>query len=397
LDGSRNPFTGTSQEAIDILEAMLRDVVSKQMISDVELGAFLSGGIDSSIIVSFMQSQSTSPVKTFTIGFHEHDYNEAEYAKAVAEHLGTDHTELYVSPQKALEVIPRLPLIFDEPFSDSSQIPTYLISEMTRRHVTVSLSGDAGDELFGGYGRYSKALQLRNRIPQGNGSIKLLLSKLSAMMAEMDRKHDDNWWQLSDLLAAKNSIEFYRPRVSHWKRPESVVIEGKASPTTFDDSAIQSNPIDCFISTMMFMDVMTYLPDDILVKLDRSSMANSLETRVPFLDHRVVEFAFKLPMSMKIRGEKTKWVLRELLHRYVPDELVERPKKGFSIPIDSWLRGPLRDWAESLLSETRLHDGGYLNPRPIRRKWSEHLSGRCNWQYHLWDVLMFQSWLEHAR
>jgi asparagine synthase (glutamine-hydrolysing) len=304
---------------------------------------------------------------------------------------------LYVSPQQSLDVIPRLPLIYDEPFSDSSQIPTFLVSEMTRRHVTVCLSGDAGDELFGGYSRYSKALKWRKRIPQALEPVKTLLSKLASVIAEVDHKRDDNWWQLSDLLAARDSVEFYRPRVSHWKRPERVVINGITSPTIFDDHSTEINSHDDLNAVMMLLDTMTYLPDDILVKLDRAAMSVSLEARVPFLDHRVVEFAWTLPMSMKIHGDQTKWILRQLLYKYIPRELVERPKKGFSIPIGSWLKGPLRDWAESLLSEARLLNEGYLDPKLIRRKWAEHLSGQHDWQHHLWDVLMFQTWLEHSR
>ncbi|MGE0190235.1 MAG: asparagine synthase (glutamine-hydrolyzing) [Steroidobacteraceae bacterium] len=395
--GYLDPFTGSPSEAIDTLDVTLREAISQQMLSDVALGAFLSGGVDSSTVVALMQAQSSRPVRTFTIGFHESGYNEAEHAKAVSRYLGTEHTELYVSPQQALDIIPRLPLLYDEPFSDSSQIPTFLLSEMTRQTVTVCLSGDAGDELFGGYGRYTKALQLRKRIPQALKPVRSLLSKLASIMAGMDAVRDDNWWQLSDLLASRNMTEFYRPRVSHWKRPERVVINGIIPPTVFDEMSTEVESYNDFVAVMMVLDTMTYLPDDILVKLDRAAMGVSLETRIPYLDHRVVEFAWTLPMSMKIRGDQTKWILRQLLYRYVPKELVERPKKGFSIPIDVWLRGPLREWAESLLSEPRLRNEGYFDPKPIRRKWAEHLSGQHNWQYHLWDILMFQSWLEHVR
>jgi asparagine synthase (glutamine-hydrolysing) len=410
-DGLAHPYAGTPADAVEALETLLRDAVGKQMVADVPLGAFLSGGVDSSAIVALMQAQSSRPVKTFTIGFHEQGYNEAEHAKAVARHLGTDHTELYVTPRQALDVIPRLPLIYDEPFSDSSQIPTFLVSQMTRQHVTVSLSGDAGDELFGGYNRYVLGQRLwkrLNRLPvrvrkamagmitgvssQGwnrlLGPVQTLLPKNLAQANIGDKLHKG-----AEVMAAKTPVDLYRQLVSHWSHPAGVVIGAAEARTVLTETGSQPET-DHFVHHMMALDLLTYLPDDILTKVDRAAMGVSLETRVPLLDHRVVEFAWRLPLDYKLRDGEGKWPLRQVLYKYVPRELIERPKMGFGVPIDSWLRGPLRDWAEDLLGETRLQQEGYFNPAPIRRKWAEHLSGKRNWQYHLWDVLMFQAWLE---
>lgn len=409
--GVAEPFTGSADEAAAHLDTLLRDAVKLRMEADVPLGAFLSGGIDSSTVVALMQAQGDRPVKTFTIGFHEAAYNEAEDAKAVARHLGTEHTELYVTPGEAMAVIPRLPALYDEPFADSSQIPTFLVSELARRHVTVSLSGDAGDELFGGYNRYFWGRSIWQRIgwmPRGmRGAAARALTVLPPEAWETvfrmtgpvlpgkikQRSPGDKLHKLAEILAVNDPETMYLGLVSHWKDPASLAVGASEPPTVLTDRSQWADLPD-FTQRMMYLDTVTYLPDDILVKVDRASMGVSLEGRIPFLDHRVVEFAWRLPLSMKVRDGQGKWLLRQVLYGYVPRGLIERPKMGFGVPIDAWLRGPLRDWAESLLAERRLRAEGFLHPRPIREKWAEHLSGRRNWQYHLWDVLMFQAWLE---
>jgi len=410
-DGMAQPFTGSPDEAVEALDKLLRDAVAKQMVADVSLGAFLSGGVDSSAIVALMQAQSSRPVKTFTIGFHEEGYNEAEQAKAVARHLGTDHTELYVTSRQALDVIPRLPSLYDEPFSDSSQIPTFLVSQMTRQHVTVSLSGDAGDELFGGYNRYvlgQRYWDKLSRLPVGlrwvlaqiimgispHGWNRLLGPVQTVLPKGLAQANiGEKLYKGAAAMAAKTPADLYRLLVSHWPQPADLLHGATEPPTVLTATGLQPQTSH-FVHQMMALDLLTYLPDDILVKVDRAAMGVSLETRVPLLDHRVVEFAWRLPLGYKLRDGVGKWPLRQVLYKYVPKELIERPKMGFGVPIDSWLRGPLRDWAENLLDESRLRQEGYFNPAPIRQKWAEHLSGRRNWQYHLWDVLMFQAWLE---
>jgi len=409
--GSREPFAGSEQEALDRLDALLRDAVKTRMVADVPLGAFLSGGIDSSTVVALMQAQSDRPVKTFSIGFGEQGYDEARYAKAVARHLGTEHTELYVAPQDALDVIPALPTMFDEPFSDSSQVPTYLVSELARRHVTVSLSGDGGDELFAGYPRYALGRDLWRRLGwmptslrRGIGAMLLALPKglLDATlfwMAPMFNRYGrmgspgDKFKKLAEILAQPDAEALYHEIVSHWKRPAEVV-RGAAEPRTRLTSREGWPILPDLTQRMMYLDSVTYLPDDILVKVDRASMAVSLEARVPILDHRVVEFAWRLPMELKVRDGGVKWALRQVLYRYVPRELIDRPKMGFGVPLDAWLRGPLREWGESLLAEKRLRAEGIFEPEPIRTKWREHQAGERNWHYYLWDVLMFQAWME---
>ena len=409
--GVTHPFEGSESTAVSALEALLKDAVGQQMVADVPLGAFLSGGVDSSTVVALMQAQSSRPVKTFTIGFHEEGYDEAPHAKSVARHLGTEHTELYVMPKEAMSVIPRLPVLYDEPFSDSSQIPTFLVSELARRHVTVSLSGDGGDELFGGYNRYFWATNIWRRVgwaPQPMRSalagalMALPPSAWNGVFMSLSRFLPVGWryanpgdklHKLAEVLAVRTPEEIYLGLVSHWKQPTEVVRGSHEPPTVLTDPARWADLPD-FEQRMMYLDQMTYLPDDILTKVDRAAMGVSLETRVPFLDHRVVEFAWSLPLSMKIRHGQGKWLLRQVLYRHVPKELMERPKMGFGVPIDMWLRGPLKGWAEELLDEARLQREGYFNPHPIRRKWAEHLTGRRNWSYYLWDVLMFQAWLE---
>ncbi len=401
--GVTHPFAGTPDEAVSALEALLLDAVGQQMMADVPLGAFLSGGIDSSTVVALMQAQSARPVRTFSIGFHEEGYNEAEHAKAIAKHLGTDHTELYVTPEQALAVIPKLSSLYSEPFADSSQIPTFLVSQLARQHVTVSLSGDAGDELFCGYNRYQMTAGLWGKVSCLPHPLRqLAASAVTALppgvwdklggLLPMSRV-GDKLHKGAALLGSRSVADLYRGMVSHWSDPASVVI-GATEPATVLTSLPPALQGLGDVERMMSLDMLSYLPDDILVKVDRAAMGVSLETRVPFLDHRVVEFAWSLPLAYKLRGGVTKWPLRQVLYRYVPHELIERPKMGFGVPIDSWLRGPLREWAETLLAEPRLRTEGYFDPAPIRQKWAEHLSGKRNWQYHLWDVLMFQSWLE---
>ncbi len=412
--GVANPFAGSDSEAIDALEEILTDAVGRQMMADVPLGAFLSGGVDSSTVVALMQAQSPRPVKTFTIGFHEAGYDEAGHAKAVAAHLGTDHTELYISAEQAMAVIPALPTMYDEPFSDSSQIPTFLVSQLARERVTVSLSGDGGDELFGGYNRYAITARLWNGLGYVPPALREMMAKglnvVSLNSWNRIASAVENWLPRSarptqlgnfphkaaGVLASRSPEELYFRLVSHWQKPESVVLGGHEPPTLVTSDAPDLEGLDD-VQRMMALDIMTYLPDDILVKLDRAAMAVSLEARVPFLDHRVVEFAWHLPQVMKIRRGQTKWALRQVLSRHVPSSLIERQKKGFGIPLDAWLRGPLRGWAEDMLDESRLMREGYFDPAPIRWRWKEHLSGRRNWQHHLWDVLMFQAWLESQR
>lgn len=408
--GVANLLKATDVEITDQLEELLKSAVRQQMLADVPLGAFLSGGIDSSTIVALMQAQSARPVKTFSVGFHEAGYNEAVHAKAVAEHLGTDHTELYVTPQQALDVIPKLPALYCEPFADSSQIPTFLVSQLARRHVTVSLSGDAGDELFCGYSRYPQARNLWGKVspiprglrhslaslirvlPQGCWPLLQTLVRPALPTSLKYANLGDKAKKGVELLAATSVDELYALLVSHW-RSEHLVIGANEPATHLRGDFLALNGLDD-IQRMMALDAITYLPGDILTKVDRAAMGVSLETRVPFLDHRVVEFAWRIPQSMKLKDGVGKWILRQVLYRHVPQELIERPKMGFGVPIDSWLRGSLRDWAESLLDESRLRQEGFFNPAPIRQKWAEHLSGKRNWQHHLWDVLMFQAWLE---
>lgn len=381
-------------QAIDALETVLSTAVKGQMLSDVSLGAFLSGGIDSSTIVSLMQKQSTQPVRTFAIGFHEKGYNEAEHAKAVAKHLGTQHTELYVTAEDALAVVPSLAELYDEPFADSSQIPTTLVARMARRDVTVALSGDGGDELFGGYSRYFRVQRWWDQCAKVPGPLRWPAGWALATSARLPGR---GAWRgkvgkMGELLQTRSKTEFYRHFVSYWANPAEAVVGGDEPATPFSEP-FQGTTYDA----MMELDAATYLPDDILVKVDRAAMAASLETRVPMLDHRVYEFAWSLPLQYKIRRGTGKWALRELLYRHVPRELVDRPKKGFGVPLAAWLRGPLRDWGEALLDESRLRQQGLFHPEPILRKWREHQSRHRDWSTHLWGVLMTQAWLDRYR
>jgi asparagine synthase (glutamine-hydrolysing) len=401
----RNDPAPDAQEATDRLDGLLRDSVKLRMIADVPLGAFLSGGIDSSTVVALMQAQSTRPVKTFSIGFHEGGYDEAHCAKQVAAHLGTDHTEFYVEPRHALDVIPHLADWFDEPFADPSQIPTYLVSELTRKHVTVALSGDGGDELFAGYNRYvwaerlARAVNLVPRPLRGASATALRAlapqtwNRLFAFVPASWRPAlpGDKLHKITTLLDNPQPDAIYRRLVSQWERPDEIAAAGQEPRGPLWDPTIAQDFPD-LVPRMQFLDMITYLPDDILTKVDRATMAVGLEGRVPLLDHRVVAYSWSLPLEFKLRGGRSKWLLRQVLDRYVPRPLIDRPKMGFGVPIDAWLRGPLREWAESLLTPARLASDGFVRVEPVRRAWQEHLEGSRNWQYPLWTVLMLQAW-----
>ncbi len=405
--GNSNQISLDEENIKNDFEKLLKLSVKQKMISDVPLGAFLSGGIDSSTIVALMQSQSNYPIKTFTIGFKEDDFNEANYSKKIAKHLGTDHTELYFSSKEALEVIPKLPSIYDEPFSDNSQIPSFILSQLTKQHVKVALSGDGGDELFCGYNRYISINNWSKKFDLFPKSLRKILSYTARTISPY------NWDKILKLLPvlnqntnfeqkinkgtraleANNLPDLYNIIFSNWQNPTDVVINSREPGTLLSKFKTELPMLNNY-EKMMVLDLITYLPSNILVKVDRASMASSLEARVPLLDHKLVEYAWKIPHTLKMRNGKGKWILRQILNNYVPKNLTERPKMGFGIPIGNWLRGPLRDWAENLLSEKRLTQDGYLNTKLIRYKWKAHLSKKNNWQYDLWNVLMFQAWID---
>ena len=401
--GLATPFADSDEARVEQLDALLRDAVADQMVADVPLGAFLSGGIDSSLIVALMQAQSTRPVRTFTIGFHESAFDEAPHAEAVARHIGTEHTTMFVTPQDALDVIPRLPSIYNEPFADASQIPTVLVSKLAREHVTVALSGDGGDELFGGYSRYPLAMRAWPRLTQvpysmrratramvtavGAGTWNRALGPTGLVERGVtgDRIH-----KLATLIDTRTFPDFYFHLVSAWRRPQDVL------PGVMERETAIRAPFDAgrggLLADMMFRDQVSYLPDDILVKVDRAAMAASLETRAPFLDHRVAEYAWKLPANCWQRDGRGKWIVRQVLDRYVPRQLIDRPKQGFGVPIAEWLRGPLRDWADDLLSPEALRCDGIFRAEPVLQTWKEHRDGTRNWASSLWHLLMFQAW-----
>ncbi|MBE0575228.1 MAG: asparagine synthase (glutamine-hydrolyzing) [Desulfuromonadales bacterium] len=414
IDGGSSRIEEVNEyEAIEELESLLKETIKNQMISDVPLGAFLSGGVDSSTVVALMQSMCDQPIKTFTIGFNEKEYDESLNAKAVAAHLGTEHTEFLVTEKECLAVIPELPGIFDEPFSDPSQIPTLLLSMVTRDHVTVSLSGDGGDELFSGYNRYFLADEIWNKIGDVNCFTKNALSiliqktpdkfldyvfkcftrKLSKYGREGSVSHKLK--SFSSLLSSLNRNDLYERILSINKHPNEIL---NCKYNTSDINVLTDSPsLDNFIDCMSYFDQITYLPDDILVKLDRTSMNFSLETRVPLLDHRILEFSWRIPRKLKVRNGQGKWILRQVLEKHVPRHLIDHPKRGLGVPLRSWLRGYLREWSESLLNEQKLNREGIFCTKAIRQKWDEHISGKKNCEGMLWNILMFQAWLDNEK
>jgi asparagine synthase (glutamine-hydrolysing) len=409
IDGKNNQINQSDLEIQKELERYLKLSVKQQMLSDVPVGAFLSGGIDSSTIVSLMQEQSTKPIKTFAIGFNEAQFNEAQHAKKIARYLNTDHTELYFSPKMAMNEIPNLPDIYDEPFSDNSQIPSILLSRLAKNQVTVALSGDGADELFLGYNRYHSINNLFKNLNLLPRSIKKFFEKRIKSISNKNwnklfeplpffKKYKNHIYKTKflNILQNKNLLELYFVLCSHWQNPDQVVINSKEPDTFYNDLDIVLHNLENF-DKMMYIDQSTYMPNDILVKVDRASMASSLEIRIPFLNHKLIEYAWKIPNTLKSKNSKGKWILREILKNYIPDHLTNRPKMGFGIPLDTWLRGPLRDWAENLLNGTKLSQGGFLNKELVRNKWEDFISKKSNFQYDLWNILMFQAWLDRNK
>ncbi len=412
--GFCNSFSNSEDLVLSELEAVLLKSVSRRMFADVPLGSFLSGGIDSSLIVALMQATTSNKVKTFSIGFHDRRYNEAEAAKKIAKHLGTEHTEFYLTAKDSLDVIPKLPQLFDEPFGDSSQIPTYLVSKITRKYVTVALSGDGGDEVFAGYNRHFWGRCLWNRIHRVPVFIKAIakygIDRISPMEWDsiflqtnrvLPQKYHqtmpgDKLAKLSRVLLSRNRKEFYYNLTSWWQHPDLLVKKAN-EPLTFLNDFEKWPDIDDFTHLMQYMDMLTYLPDDILTKVDRSSMGVGLETRAPFLDKEVVAFSWKIPMKMKISNYSGKIILKKLLTKYIPQDLVDRPKSGFGVPLDQWLRNELLDWANDLLSPDKLKNEGFFSVETVGKAWRTHLSQKNNLQYHLWNILMFQAWLESEK
>ncbi|MGH6980453.1 MAG: asparagine synthase (glutamine-hydrolyzing) [Stellaceae bacterium] len=405
-----DPVPGTDADRVEMLEHLMLRSVKNEMVSDVPLGAFLSGGVDSTLVTALMQASSNRPIKTFTIGFNAEGFNEARHAAAVAQHIGTDHTELYVSDENVREVIPNLPIWYDEPFADSSQIPTHLVSRLAREHVTVALSGDGGDEMFGGYPRYRWARSLHraiaplpNTMRRGAGALMTAVpnSVASAVMTllpknERPKRPGQSLKKLGRLFAGSAAGDFHREIVSIWNNPECVV-RGAHEPMLPMSDPELARTFPHIAERMMLNDMMIYLPDDILAKVDRASMAVSLEVRVPLLNHHIVEFAARLPFDMKLRGNVTKWAMREILYKYVPRDLIERPKQGFMVPLDDWLRGPLKHWIDDLVAPETLRREGYFDAEAIGARWQDHRNRAWDWGYALWNVAMFQSWLAHER
>lgn len=409
--GAADPFTGSDDDAVAEADRLIGDAARRRMVADVPLGAFLSGGLDSSTIVALMQAASSRPVRTFSVGFEAGDYNEAPHAARVARHLGTDHTEITLTPDDARGLVPSLPDFFDEPLADPSQLPTYLICREARRELTVAVSGDGGDEVFGGYNRYAFGARLigpASRMPAA--ARRLVSAGISAVRPDgwdrlfqrvgpvlpsslRHRLPGEKLHKVGALLRADSPAGMYRSLLSAWQDPRALVLTGDEPSGAVERVFSNGAPLG-LVDRMMLADQLTYLPDDLLAKVDRVSMAVSLEVRVPLLDHRVVEFAWRLPARFKIRDGQTKWLLRQVLHRYVPATLVDRPKMGFSVPIDRWLQGPLRGWAEDLLAPERLRRAGILAPGPVRRAWERFKEGRTARGQGLWAILMFQAWHE---
>ncbi|MCF2155402.1 asparagine synthase (glutamine-hydrolyzing) [Photobacterium carnosum] len=401
-----NIFTGTANDAVDCLQQKLSLSIEQQMLSDVSLGAFLSGGVDSSTVVSMMQSLSTKPIKTFTIGFEDKGYNEAVHAKSIAKHLNTEHTELYITPTDAQSVIPSLSSIYDEPFADVSQIPTILVSQLAKQKVTVSLSGDGGDELFAGYNRHNKIYKTWPKLQKIPLSYRCQSAKLLKAISPKIwdsaqslipsryrvRQLGDKIHKSANVLGSSTFDDLYLGLISQFQNPSSWLLAGDEIENIMSSNLLKIPSISN-TEVSMALDMMMYLPDDVLTKVDRAAMSQSLETRVPMLDHRIVEFAWSLPLDYKLRDGQSKWILKKVLERYIPQNLIDRPKMGFSVPIDSWLRGPLYDWVESLINEERLYKEGYFKVEMVRQLWKEHLSCKFNHQYQLWTILMFQQWL----
>ncbi len=412
-ENNETKYTGSANEAVSKLDELLTESVGIQMQADVPLGAFLSGGVDSSTVVALMQKQSTKKVNTFSIGFEQKEYNEAKYAKQVAEHIGTNHHDMYMSNKDVLDIVPKVSQIYTEPFSESSLIPTFLVSKIAKEKVTVSLTGDAGDELFCGYDRYRLANNswnksskvpyfLRKGISAGitnmpKSALETFLFPFNGRKNRTGKKINmvDKVLKMSPLLGFKERAEFYHfGFMSHNLQSTDWVLNSEKEPTFFNNNTLK---VDSYLAEMMAVDLMTYLPNNNLVKVDRAAMANSLETRVPMLDHRIVEFAMSLPLNYKIREGVDKWVLREVLYKHVPKKLIERPKMGFAVPLAEWLRGPLKDWCENLINEKRLNEEGFFNVSIVRKKWKEHLSKKRNWENQLWDVIVFQAWLDEQK
>lgn len=404
--GIASPLQETDTEILGQFDHLLSDAVRRRMVADVPLGTLLSGGIDSSLVTALMAEQSERPINTFSIGFQEKEFNEAPFAREIARHLGTHHTELYVESGHALDMVEKLPYWYDEPFADSSQIPTAMVCELTKQHVTVVLSGDGGDELFAGYNRYTLGLDMWNKANIAPYPVRQMLarllqaqpaSRLDAMgrllPARLQRPQLGNkLHKFANAILLDDPDSMYRRMLSHWNEPDELVIGGHEPKGVLWDRSV-TKTIPDFLDRMQFLDTVTYLPDDILTKVDRASMSVALEARVPLLDHRVVEMAWRMPRRMKLRDGQSKWILRQTLYKRVPRQLIERPKMGFGVPVDLWLRGPLRDWAETLLDEQRLQSQGIFASAAIRERWQAHLNGQ-NWAYPLWNVLMAQAWID---
>ena len=405
-----NLFSGSELEAIELLDINLSETVKNQMLSDAPIGGFLSGGIDSSIICSLMQKNSIEPINTFSIGFNEKTYDEAQYAKLISDYLGTNHHELYLSPQDAMKIIPELQMAYSEPFADVSQIPTMIISDLAKDYVKVALTGDGGDELFGGYNRYLITKRIWKKISMFGKPIRSFIANFilsygirTIMKIEklnFSEKYINNFSaKISkglEVLDSDDIFDLYINITSNSRNPSKVLLGNSSKEKLYGVEKLNLQNFSD-VEKMMIMDIVNYLPDDILVKLDRATMHYSIEARAPFLDHNIFEFAWSLPLNFKLNNSENKVVLRRLLSKYLPNELIHKPKRGFSVPIGIWLRGPLKNWAEHQLNQKRLNDEGFFNPKVILNLWKEHLEERFNHEKLLWSILMFQSWLEVNR